>query len=313
MRLISYFLSISLMLWTTFSFWSAYAASKRGMATDTDFRLGPVIHGGLALYDVNLPDRQYYALGIRGENPLLGYSRIYARVIGLFENLTIPKVEGGTRNARDVRFHHRFVTLGFESPIYFEETRELGLEFGWIAGFTIAQVQFKEPVKPVSDQENAGIAEFFGDIFSDFTEIPPASLARTQTNPNQSQTQFMGGEFGTYFRYYGLYPLVPYASARISLGNMLDLPALLEGVDKNIPTPISRATPTPNPTVSATPVPKERTFRPAFKTGPGLNVGLDYYLFSRGVLGVEYTMWNWDFDRESDYTHWLVVKAGFLF
>ncbi len=283
----------------------AWAYSSRGMTVPEEFRLGPVFHSGVTLGGT-LGDRQYYLLELRGETPNLGYSRVFLRGIALYELLSLPTLNTTTpeANPRQVRLHQQFISLGFESPVYFSASRDLDLEFGWTGGFTLERVTFKEPNKPVG--QDTGI----GALFSDYPEIQPASLGvrTTQTNNTQQDTQFFGGQLGVYSRYYGFYPFVPYVSLGLNLGSFLDKKALVEGVEQKPTT-----TPgTPSTTPSASPI-KERQYKASMVTGPILAAGLDIYILSRGLIGIEYTFWNWDFGQPADYTHFLSLKAGFLF
>lgn len=283
----------------------AWSYSSRGMTVPEEFRLGPVFHSGVTLGGT-LGDRQYYLLELRGETPNLGYSRVFLRGIALYELLSLPDLNTTTPQTtqpRQVRLHQQFISLGFESPVYFSASRDWDLELGWTGGFTLERVTFKQPTKPVG--QDTGI----GALFSDYAEIKPAELGvrTTQTNATQQDTQFFGGQLGGYARYYGFYPFVPYLSLGLNLGSFLDKKALVEGVVQT-PTSTTGATPTP----SASPV-KERQYKAAMVAGPILAAGLDIYIFSRGLIGLEYTFWNWDFGQAADYTQFLSLKAGFLF
>lgn len=270
-----------------------------------EFRLGPVFHSGVTLGGTTLGDRQYYLLELRGETPEIGYSRVFLRGVALYELLSLPTLNTTTpeANPRQVRLHQQFISFGFESPAYFSASRDWDLEFGWTGGFTLERVTFKEPTKPAG--QDSGI----GAIFSDYPEVQPASLGirTTQTNATQQDTQFFGGQLGAYGRYYGFYPFVPYLSLGLNLGSFLDKKALVEGVEQKAAT-----TGTPVPTPSASPT-KERQYKAAMVAGPILAAGIDVYILSRGLIGLEYTLWNWDFGQPADYTHFLSLKAGFLF
>lgn len=277
------------------------AETERGLSLEKDFRLGPVIHSGFTLYSPSPADRQYYLLEVRGENPEYGFSRLFLRVVSLYELLQLPELNTTSGTKRPVRMHHQFFTLGFESPILYPYTRPLALEWGWTGGFTLARVLFKNPEKPAAQQSG------LGGLFADFPEIPATSLAQQKLNPAEPDTQFMGGELGTYFRYYQFYPFVPYLSGRMSFGNFFDLNGFVNGIEQK-PT-----TPTPTPQASTSPLPKQRFFQSGFRLGYVLTGGFDVYLWTRGLLGLEYTMWTWDLGRGTDLTHSLVLKAGFLF
>lgn len=296
------------LLVTAFSFFPSFSSpaepSLRGMDTPQDFRLGPILQGGISLYLDEPGDRQYYMLELRGESPDHGFSRIFLRGMSLYRLLDLPQlnVEEPTIE-RTVRFHHQFYTLGLESPVLFPETSPYNIELGWASRFTLARIQFRNTEKPES---TGGIA----DIFSDFTEIPPTQLgAQQKTNAQQADTQFLGGELGMYSRYYQFYPFVPYASARLMLGNFFDQDAFVNGVEQRRPTTSStnaQPTPTPSPTF-------QREFKSGFKAGFVASAGLDVYIFSRGLIGLEYTFWQWDFGVPEDATHTLVFKSGFMF
>lgn len=273
------------------------------METEDTFRLGPVLHSGLALGLETPGDRQYYELELRGESPAHGFSRIYLRAVSLYELLDLPKVNGVSVPAQSVRFHHQFITVGADSPIFYEWTRLLNLEAGWSGGFTLAQVKFKSPTKT----ETTG----FGAIFSDYPELSPQSLgASAKANQAQQDAQFAGGEIGPYVRYYQLYPLVFYGACRIGLGSFLDVDAMVNGVEQTQTSTSSSAS--NNSDSSAEPV-YRRQYKSTFRSGLSANLGVETYLGSRGVLGLEYVLWNWDFNRPQDWTHFLVLKAGFLF
>lgn len=281
----------------------AQAYSLRGMDLPEEFRVGPVFHGGIPLGGAQPGDRQYYLLELRGESPNHGFSRIFLRALTLYELLKLPNLSlQNDSNPRQVRMHHQFFGLGFESPIYYAWSQALDFELGWTGGFTLAKVLFKEPQK-VAGQDTGLIS-----LFSDYPEIQPSQIAQPKNNPAQQDAQFIGGQLGLYGRYYGFFPVVPYLSLGLNLGSFLDKSALVEGVEQSASG--TAATPVLQP---AKPLPRQRLFQSAFRTGPVLGLGLDCYLFSRGLLGMEYMLWNWDFAQTSDYTHVLTLKAGFLF
>jgi hypothetical protein len=296
--------SLLFFLFCSFTF-PAWAFSLRGMTLPDEFRLGPVVHSGIALGGA-LGDRQYYLLEVRGESPNHGFSRLFLRGVALYELLSLPTLNTTTPdpNPRKVRLHQQFISLGFESPVYFERTRESDFELGWTGGFTLERVTFKEPTKAAG--QDTGI----GAIFSDYPEIQPANLGitTTQTNSTQQGTQFIGGQLGIYSRYYALYPFVPYLSLGLNLGSFLDKKALVDGVEQKVSNSLSVpvATPTAAPTL-------QRQYKSAMRVGPILSAGLDFYIFSRGLIGIEYTFWNWDYEQSADYSHFLALKAGFLF
>lgn len=266
-----------------------------------EFRIGPVFHGGFALGQAG--DRQYYVLELRGESPNYGFSRIFLRALTLYELLKLPNLSlPNDTNPRPVRMHHQFFSLGFESPGYSSWGQALDLEWGWTGGLTFAKVIFKEPQK--APNQNTGLMA----LFSDYPEIQPSQIAQPKNNPAQQDAQFVGGQLGLYGRYYGLFPWVPYLSLGLNLGSFLDKSALVEGIEQR---PLANGTATNLP--ATTPLPRQRFFQSAFRSGPNLELGFDWYLFSRGVLGIEYIFWNWDFSQISDYTHILALKAGFLF
>lgn len=271
----------------------------RGMDLAEEFRIGPIFHSGLALSNQISGDRQYYLLELRGESPNHGFSRIFLRTIALYELLSLPNLQTSSdSNPRQVRMHHQFFSLGFESPVFYEWSREQDIELGWTGGFTLAKVTFKEPQK--TKDKSTG----FGSLFSDYPEIQPSQIAQPKNNPAQQDAQFMGGMLGGYSRYYGFFPFVPYSSVSFSFGNFLDKSALVEGVEPKS----STTTPTNN-----TSTVKQRIFQAAPRLGLSFSAGLDYYLFSRGLLGLEYSFWNWDINQSNDYTHFLSLKAGILF
>lgn len=266
----------------------------RGMETGEDFRVGPVLTTGLPLGLEQPGDRQFYSLSFQGESPNHGFSRIFLRMISLYQLLDVPALNNF--QATQVRFHHQFASLGFESPLFYELTGASNFELGWSAAFTIAKVTFKSPTKPAS----TGIAS----VFSDYPEVQPTSLGATaKLNTAQADTQFLGGEFGVYGRYYQFYPLVPYASVRFNIGSYFDADALINGV-----APQSSATPT---TGTAT---RERRYQSGIRWSPVASAGIDLHLGGRGVLGAEFEFWNWDLlGRPSDNTFFLALRAGFLF
>lgn len=258
------------------------------------------MQAGFAL-NGNAPDRQFYQLELRGESPNHGFSRIFLRGITLFEVLDLPQLNTDTDSIeRSVRFHQQFITLGLESPLFYELTSPWDLEWGWAGGFTLARVQFKEPQKTAT----SGI----GSLIADFPEIQPSSLGQPKANPAQPDAQFAGGELGSYLRYYGLYPFVPYVSGRLILGSFFDVAALVEGVEQSPTNTGSLSVPAED-----APRTRQRFYQSTFETGLMLSAGLETYLGSRGVLGLEYVFWNWNWNRSTDWTHFLSLKAGFLF
>lgn len=274
--------------------------SLRGMQTGEDFRLGPVITTGLPIGQNQVGDRQYYQFALQGESPNHGFSRIFLRVISLYELLDLPRLND-TSGAieRQIRFHHQFISLGFNSPLFYELSSPLNLEFGWEAGFNLAKVTFKNPQK----SESTGIIS----VFSDYPEIKPSELGArvTSTNPAQAETQFIGGELGFYSRYYGLYPFVPYAGLRINLGSYFDANGFIKGVAQNQASSGDQ---------SSTPAVSQRVYQSGFRFSPIGAMGFDFYLGSRGLLGAELTFWNWDIiNRPQDNTLFLNIKAGYLF
>lgn len=285
----------------------------RGMQAPEDLRLGPVFASGINFGSGNVGDRQYYELSLRGESPDHGYSRIFLRGMTLFRQLQLPALNvttsaegqssGGTgnfENERELRFHQRFISFGLESPIYAELTLPRQFEAGWTAAFTLAQVEFKGLTKPDNSP------------FSDYPTVDPSQFANTfRQNQAQQQTQFFAGELGSYARYYGLYPLVPYVSVRALPGSLLDIDALIQGVDKAQPTSLVR--PTESTGTSDESVEKERGYRSGFQLGALFSTGIECYLGSRGVIGLEYSYWNWNVGRSEDWTHLAIFKAGFLF
>ena len=280
----------------------------RGMEHGEDFRVGPVTHAGMALGLETPGDRQYYLLELRGESPNHGFSRIFLRTIALYELLELPQLnvpEGSTAaEPGRFRFHHQFITLGFESPLFYDLTIPYDLEWGWATGFTLSRVTFKAKDKPA---DQGGIQA----IFVDYPELQPSQIgAQQKSRPAQADAQFAGAELGSYLRYYGLYPLVPYASIRATPGSFLNIDALINGVEQ---TPTNGSTtPTPTPSTSPTPLPRQRQYVSAFQTGAAANAGVELYLGSRGVLALEYGIWNWNVFREQDWTQFLILKAGFL-
>jgi hypothetical protein len=277
----------------------AFALAYRDMTDAQEFRLGPIFHGAIPL--TGNGDRQYYLLELRGESPNHGFSRIFLRAISLYELLPLPNLTLTTDpNPRTIRLHHQFFSLGFESPIWHEATRHQDFEIGWSGAFTMAKVTLKEPRK-ITGQEN-GLAG----LFSDYPEIQPGQIAQPKANPAQQDAQFLGGQFGGYLRYYGFFPIVPFVSAALQLGSFLDKTALVQGVKVNTPV----ANTGNSSAVINTP---QRIYQSAFRTGPLFSTGLEWYLFSRGLLGLEYTLWNWDFGQSQDYTQFISLKAGFLF
>lgn len=285
----------------------------RGMQTPEDLRLGPVFASGVNIISANPGDRQYYLLSLRGESPNHGFSRVFLRGMSLFEQLKLPALnvvenEDGTttaptntyENEREFRFHQRFLSFGLESPLYAELTLPRQFEVGWTAAFTLAQVEFK------------GLTKSDDGPFTDYPTIEPSTFANTfRQNQTQQQTQFFAGELGVYSRYYSLYPFVPYVAVRSFPGSLLDLDALISGVDKATPTTLVR--PTETTTDTETEVDKERGYRSGFQLGGMLSAGLEFYLGSRGLVGLEYTYWNWNLSRQQDWTHLIIFKAGFLF
>lgn len=278
----------------------------RGMETGEDFRLGPVIQAGFPLGLSQTGDRQLYQLELRGESPNHGYSRLSLRVITLYEMLELPRLNNtsGTEIIdHRVRFHHQFLNLGLASPLFYELTRDLQFEGGWTAGFSLAQVNFTQPTASAASNP-------LESLLGNYPKVDPTSLgARQKTNPAQADAQFAGGEFGGYMRYYGWYPFVPYAGAAFQIGSFLDLDGLIKGVEE---TPSLGTTPTPTPSASTAPT-RQRVYQSGFRLGPTVNLGIETYLGSRGVLGVEYRLWNWDLGRSQDWTHFISLKAGFLF
>lgn len=276
---------------------AAAAPALRGMETGEDFRVGPVVSAGLPLGIEEPGDRQYYSLSFQGESPNHGFSRIFLRVISLYQLLDLPAL--GSFQATQVRFHHQFASVGFESPLYYELTRDANFEVGWSAAFTLAKVTFKSKDKP----EATGITS----VFSDYPELQPSSLgAQPKANAGQADVQFLGGEFGAYARYYQWYPLVPYASLRLNLGSYFDAPALIDGV-----VPQTTSTTTTTTTTTATP---ERKYQTAMRWSPVFSAGLDLHLGGRGVIGAAFDFWNWDLlNRPVDNTYFVTIKAGFLF
>ncbi len=290
----------------------------RGMDTGEDLRIGPVFHSGLALGLDTPGDRQYYLIEMRGESPNHGFSRLFFRGMSLFEILDLPALnlndEGQPtsntpfENERSLRFHQRFLSVGLESPLYHELTLPSQYEVGWTAAFTLAQVEFKGLQKPDDN------------VFTDYPTIEPRQFANTfQQNQAQQQAQFFAGELGSYGRLYMFYPIVPYASVRLLPGSLLDIEALTEGVEKS--QPVSNVRPTANPSASPSAEPQlERGYRSGFQMGGMATIGVETYLGSRGVIGLEYTLWNWTFanlsgvnPRPDDWTQMLILKAGFLF
>ncbi|HEY9843965.1 MAG TPA: hypothetical protein V6D23_26070 [Candidatus Obscuribacterales bacterium] len=277
------------------------ATSLRGMETGEDFRIGPVLTAGMPLGLAEPGDRQLYVVSLQGESPNHGFSRIFLRVVSLYELVNLPKLNDASGGIeRQIRFHHQFATLGFESPLYYEVFSPLNLELGWSAGFSLARVTFKDPVKP------AGTSVI--SVFSDYPELKPANLgARLKTNQAQADTQFIGGELGAYLRYYQLYPLVPYASVHANLGSYFNAKAMFEG---QVETPKTQPGQTAAPTSSA----RQRSFESSFSFSPTASIGLDLYLGGRGLLGLDFSFWNWDIlNRFQDNTFFLALKAGFLF
>lgn len=277
-------------------------SSLRGMETAETFRLGPVLNSGISLGQETPGDRQFYQLELRGESPAHGFSRIYLRTISLYELLDLPKLNddsGAIENT--VRFHHQFISLGMESPLFYEWTSPFDLEWGWAGGFTLAQVKFKGKDKV----DSTG----FSGIVSDYPELQPSSLgAQQKTNAAQSDAQFAGGEIGSYVRYYGLYPFVPYTAAHLSLGSFLDTDALIHGVEQS-----STSNSNTQNSDAAIPSSYRRIYQSSFRTGASITAGFEIYLGSRGIFGLEYLFWNWNFDRSQDWSHFLIFKAGFLF
>lgn len=275
----------------------------RGMEMGEDFRLGPVIHTGLSLGLETPGDRQYYLFELRGESPNHGFSRLFVRLVSLYELLELATLNvAENAPVRTVRFHHQFFTLGLESPLFYELTSPLALEWGWTGGFTMAKATFKEPQKTIT--------EGFQSFLQDYPEIQPGALGQQKVNPAQADAQFAGAEVGQYVRYYGWYPFVPYASVRALPGLFLDTNALIKGVEQK-PTPTT--VPTPVPSASASPT-FQREIKSGFQLGATGSIGLEAYLGTRGLVALEYTLWNWDwFNRPEDASHFLVLKAGFLF
>lgn len=285
----------------------------RGMQAPEDLRLGPVVASGVNFGSGNVGDRQYYLISLRGESPERGYSRIFLRGMTLFEQLKLPALnvtptedgqsntgQGSFENERELRFHQRFISFGLESPIYAELSLPRQFEAGWTAAFTLAQVEFK------------GLSKTSEGPFADYPTVDPSQFANTfRQNQAQQQTQFFAGELGSYARYYGLYPLVPYISVRALPGSLLDINALIDGVDKATPTSLVR--PTESTPGTEDTVEKERGYRSGFQLGALFSTGLEFYLGSRGIVGVEYSYWNWNIGRSEDWTHLAIFKAGFLF
>ncbi len=286
----------------------------RGMQAPEDLRLGPVFASGLSLGLDTPGDRQFYQIELRGESPNHGFSRLFIRGMTLFEVLDLPALNvvsddtGATpqnnnpyENNRELRFHQRFISLGLESPVFAEWTLPRQFEAGWTAAFTLAQVEFK------------GLAKTAEGPFADYPEIAPNQFANTfRQNQAQQQAQFFAGELGSYFRYYSLYPFVPFASIRALPGSLLDIDALLKGVEKTTPTTLVRTTPATSETETAT-VELERGYRSGFQLGALFGAGVELYLGSRGLIGLEYNYWNWNVQRSQDWTHLIIFKAGFLF
>lgn len=284
------------------------------METDSSFRIGPVLHsgfafGGLQLDEQHIGDRQYYSFELRGESPDHGFSRIYVRAIGLYELLELPQLNVELSEAvpeapiqHTTRFHHQLVSLGFESPLFYELTSPLNLEFGWVGGFTLAQVKFRDPQQPTN----------IGPLIGDFAEVQPTRLgAQQKQNPAQQDAQFAGGELGGYTRYYQFYPLVPYASARLHLGSFFDTDAFINGVEQS-PNPLSNRNTQNTSNQNETPT-FQRVYQSAFTPGAMGSLGLEFYFGSRSLIGLEYSLWNWNWYRPQDWTHFVSFKGGFLF
>lgn len=271
----------------------------RGMATGEDFRVGPVLSGGVPFGLAEPGDRQFYSLSFQGESPNHGFSRIFFRMISLYELLDLPALSSAT--AAEVRFHHQFASFGLESPLFYELTGPNNWEFGWSAAFNLARVTFKQKTK----SDPTGLAS----LFTDYPELKPTELqAQSKTNAGQADAQFLGGELGGYVRYYQLYPFVPYLSARINLGSYFDAPAMIQGI---APTSTTGQNSTTSTTTSTTRV---RSYQSAFRWAPVFSAGLDFYIAGRGVLGAEINFWNWDWmNRPTDNTLFVNLKAGFLF
>lgn len=295
----------ALALWPLLALTAQAATSLRGMETGEDFRLGPVLSTGLPLGIDEPGDRQFYSLSLQGESPNHGFSRFYLRVISLYELLDLPRLND-TSGAieRQVRFHHQFVTLGLESPLFYELSSPLNFEVGWSLGFSLARVTFKNPVKPAG----TGITS----VFSDYPEITPSELgAQQKLNPAQPDAQFIGAELGFYTRFYHFYPFVPYAGVRANIGSYLDAPALINGVEPKVASTTGTTGTTPTQPVTTT---RSRSYQSGFKFSPVGSLGLDFYLGSRGLLGIEASFWNWDISgRPQDSTFFVSLKAGFLF
>lgn len=287
----------------------------RGMQAPEDLRLGPIFSSGLSL-GLNTPgDRQFYQMELRGESPNHGFSRLFIRGMSLFEVLDLPALnvvtdQNGTpsqnnnayENNRELRFHQRFVSIGLESPVFAELTLPKQFELGWTAAFTLAQVEFKSLTKTAEGP------------FSDYTTISPNQFANTfRQNQAQQQAQFFAGELGSYFRYYSFYPFVPFASIRALPGSLLDINALVDGVEKVTSTGLVRTTPVSTSENETATVQLERGYRSGFQLGALFGGGIELYLGSRGVLGLEYNYWSWNVQRSQDWTHLLIFKAGFLF
>ena len=278
------------------------------MENDSAFRIGPLAHAGLTLTQPEqLGHRQYYGLEIRGESPNHGFSRVYLRGIGLYELLELPQLnftapesdpDAEAPTERTTRLHHQLLSLGFESPLFYEFFSPLNIELGWIGGFTFAQVKFRDPQQATN----------VGALIGDFAEIQPTSLgAQQKTNPAQQDAQFAGGEVGVYSRFYHLYPLVPYVSGRLHLGSFFDTNGFINGVEQST----SNTTNT-NSTEEVKPT-FRRVYQSTFTPGAMFTLGADYYLGSRSLIGLEYSLWNWNWNRESDWTQFFIFKGGILF
>jgi hypothetical protein len=287
----------------------------RGMQAPEDLRLGPVFASGLSLGLDTPGDRQFYQMELRGESPNHGFSRLFIRGMTLFETLDLPALNvmpdatGNTpqnnnpyENQRELRFHQRFISVGLESPVFAELTLPRQFEAGWTAAFTLAQAEFK------------GLAKTAEGPFADYPEVTPNQFANTfRQNQAQQQAQFFAGELGSYFRYYSLYPFVPFASIRALPGSLLDIDALVKGVEKTSPTTLVRTTPVTSETPSSTAAERERGYRSGFQLGALFGAGVELYLGSRGLVGLEYNYWSWNVQRSQDWTHLVILKAGFLF
>lgn len=285
----------------------------RGMQAPEDLRLGPIFSSGLSLGLDTPGDRQFYQIELRGESPNHGFSRLFIRGMSLFEILELPalNVEAdatGTpsqnnnpyENNRELRFHQRFISVGLESPAFAEWTLPRQFEAGWTAAFTLAQVEFK------------GLTKTAEGPFADYPEVTPNQFANTfRQNQAQQQAQFFAGELGSYFRYYSLYPFVPFASIRALPGSLLDIDALVKGVEKANPTTLVRTTPATETETEAADL--ERGYRSGFQLGALFGAGVELYLGSRGLIGLEYNYWSWNVQRSQDWTHLVIFKAGFLF